>query len=294
MKEEELLNQIKLAVENDKGQDFPGMEKIWNRVEEKLDNKKVKKAVWRWKKIAIAASLLLFGTLVYDFFYNKPQKNSVNEVVTSNDSSKVNNVVITNSEPQHQNPSPKEIKPNAEKILQSQIKNASEIAINEERQVTVNPTTYSTWATPETNSAPSPITEKQSIQTKTEDIKSSNVEIFANQNNKISTARKEEPLVVIDSKVSKKKLEGMEFDADSLVVLKEPLYIINGVEYTEQEVFGPNPTSPYTPLNQQEIESLTVLQNDKAVALYGTKGKKGVVIITTKDRKPAVITKKTK
>ena len=58
-------------------------------------------------------------------------------------------------------------------------------------------------------------------------------------------------------------------------------------EYTEQELFGPNPTSPYTPLSEQEIDSITVLQQEKAITIYGQKGKKGVVIISTKNGKPA-------
>jgi hypothetical protein len=56
MEENKLFNEIKSAAENAETKDFPGMEKVWNRVEEKLDNKK---EVWRWKKIAVAASILL-------------------------------------------------------------------------------------------------------------------------------------------------------------------------------------------------------------------------------------------
>ena len=73
---------------------------------------------------------------------------------------------------------------------------------------------------------------------------------------------------------------------ESILVLKEPLYIINDVEYSEEELFGTNPTSPYAPLNKQEIKTINILQNDEAITIYGDKGKKGVVIITTKNRKP--------
>ena len=89
----------------------------------------------------------------------------------------------------------------------------------------------------------------------------------------------------VDNKQTVKEVE-MD-DIESIVELPDPLYIINGVEYTEQELFGPNPTSPYTPLSEQEIDSITVLQQEKAMAAYGTKGKKGVVIISTKNGKPA-------
>ena len=76
-------------------------------------------------------------------------------------------------------------------------------------------------------------------------------------------------------------------NVESLVVLDEPLYIIDGVYYSENDLFGNNPTSPYAPLNKQEIKTITILQDTEAVAKYGEKGKKGVVIITTKNGKPA-------
>ncbi|MGK4569125.1 hypothetical protein [Flavobacterium sp. 3HN19-14] len=78
-------------------------------------------------------------------------------------------------------------------------------------------------------------------------------------------------------------------DIESIEVLKEPLYIIDGKYYSEEELFGANPTSPYTPLDQQEIETVKVLKGDEATSAYGKKGEKGVVIITTKNKKPAAV-----
>ena len=66
-----------------------------------------------------------------------------------------------------------------------------------------------------------------------------------------------------------------------------PLYIIDGIYYSENDLFGKNPTSPYAPLNEQEIKTITILQDLEATEKYGEKGKKGVVIITTKAGKPA-------
>jgi len=115
-----------------------------------------------------------------------------------------------------------------------------------------------------------------------------NVEVYISKDSKVSSAKKEAPLVVIDNKAT--DLDSLVHlnpeTIDSLEILKEPLYIINGIYYTEKEVFGPNPTSPYTPLDQQDIESISILKDEKAAALYGEKGKKGVVIIHTKDGKP--------
>ena len=119
--------------------------------------------------------------------------------------------------------------------------------------------------------------------------KAKDMELFIAKENKVSNAKKEKPLLVFDDKVTNKQsVKEVEMDEiESIVELPDPLYIINGVEYTEQELFGPNPTSPYTPLNEQEIDSISILQKEKATSIYGQKGKKGVVIISTKNGKPA-------
>lgn len=298
MENNELFNQIKSAAENAETKDFPGMEKVWNRVEEKLDNKEDKKAVWRWKKTAVAASLLLVATLGYQFFKNNQTDIKPSQAVTVNDSIKgktqvANEVVIAYPV----NPS---IKTDAEQILQKQINPASQVVMGAkaEQHYTISSDSISSgqgyFKAPA--AAQSTTTWKDnSTETESKKADTREVEMLMNSKSKISNAQKEEPLVIIDDKVSKKDLKNLEFDtSESLVVLKEPLYIINGVEYTEQEVFGPNPTSPYAPLNKQEIESILVLQDEKAIEQYGKKGSKGVVIITTKNGKPVTASKKAK
>ncbi len=288
MENNELFNEIKSAAENAETKDFPGMEKVWNRVEEKLDTKEDKKAIWRWKKIAVAASLLLITTLGYQFFKNNHNEIKPNEVITSTDSIKKTNPItnaIVTAEPV--NPA---IKKNAEQILQKQIKPTTQVAIETK---------------PEADDALSTTTLSTNLKgyfsptvAKTEELKKekdNNIEMFMDKSNQVSNQQKEEPLVVVDNKAQMKSIRQLEFnDVDSLVVLKEPLYIINGVEYTEEEVFGPNSTSPYTPLNKQEIETLSILQDEKAVEIYGKKGSKGVVIITTKNGKPVTASNKAK
>ncbi len=54
----------------------------------------------------------------------------------------------------------------------------------------------------------------------------------------------------------------------------EPLYVIDGV-----------PTSDPSIINPQDVESLQVLKDGTAAAIYGTRGANGVVIITTKQGK---------
>ena len=43
------------------------MDKVWNRVEEKLDNTIVVKKKNTWQKLAIAASVLLSFSIIYHF-----------------------------------------------------------------------------------------------------------------------------------------------------------------------------------------------------------------------------------
>jgi len=76
-------------------------------------------------------------------------------------------------------------------------------------------------------------------------------------------------------------------DIEEFTYLPNPLYIINGIEYTEESLFGKNPTSPYAPLDKQRITSTNILKPADASKIYGKKGEKGIVIITTKDGKPA-------
>lgn len=296
MKEDKLFNEIKSAAESAETKDFPGMENVWQRVENKLDKKEDRKAIGRWKKIAIAASLLLVGTLGYEFFKNDPNTIKPEEVITKTDSIKNNNpvndalVISEPSKPEQKTMNP-DIKKDASEIIQKQIKPTAQVAYQE----TAKGDDMMKEADMDTQlgypaqapAAKSEIISESKSSFKARKAEEKDVEMFMNRNAAVSKVQKEEPLLIIDDKVSKKKLQQVEFtEADSLVVLNEPLYIINGVEYTEQEVFGPNPTSPYTPLNKQEIETFSVLQNEKAVEIYGNKGKKGVVIITTKNGKP--------
>lgn len=65
--QDKIFEQFKDASKKAEAKDFPAMEKVWARVEEKLDKKEDKKTIAIWKKIGIAASLLLFFSLGYQF-----------------------------------------------------------------------------------------------------------------------------------------------------------------------------------------------------------------------------------
>ena len=69
----------------------------------------------------------------------------------------------------------------------------------------------------------------------------------------------------------------------------DPLYIIDGVPYSSETIgYGntssgvPTPTSPLNSINPNDVESIEVLKDADATAIYGSRGANGVVLITTK------------
>ena len=292
---DKLFNQIKEASKKTEAQDFPAMDKVWSRVEDKLDNKVLKKENNLWKKIAVAASFLLVFTVGYQIFKPKNQIVTESEIVLKDTIVAVPKSVKPEADLETSITNPL-IKKDAPIILRNQIEAAAEVVVND--NIAVSPA-----ATESVVAAESEVKDQNSnsygynSRNSTEFLKSKKSEAVSVRRmedsdqirKEVSAApQKTAPLFVVDGKPisGKTRHQTNTAEIEDIMVLKEPLYIINGKQYSEQELFGPNPTSPYAPLNQQEIESLWILQNEKAIEAYGEKGRKGVVIITTKDGKP--------
>lgn len=292
--EEKLYKKIQQAAENAEQKDFPGMEKIWARVEDKLETQTLQKEKHLWKKLAVAASIVLVGTLTFFLLQEKETIIVPENTVTTIDSSK--NVIPTpESANGFVNTTP-EIKKEAEQILQQQIVIQNNIVINdtinykskkevmiptpiamEEVQEMAKTSLVPTYNNNISNSA-SANDSGNLAKGKRYDLANS-VNLLKEKDKKVAN----DDLVVIDGKVSKKSLTNINPDEiESVVELKEPVYFINGVEYSEESLFGENPTSPYAPLSKQKIDTIVILQPEKAIPIYGEKGKKGVVIITIK------------
>ena len=91
---------------------------------------------------------------------------------------------------------------------------------------------------------------------------------------------------------------------NSIASGNEPLYVIDGVPYPSlnlinplQNVLGSSglsgthvPGSPFSYINPSDIESIDVLKDADATAIYGTRGANGVVLITTKKGKQGKLT----
>ncbi|WP_264564687.1 SusC/RagA family TonB-linked outer membrane protein [Flavobacterium sp. N3904] len=72
----------------------------------------------------------------------------------------------------------------------------------------------------------------------------------------------------------------------------QPLYIIDGVPYASDAIGSfytssttPRQTSPLNSINPGDIESIEVLKDADATAIYGSRGANGVVLLTTKKGK---------
>lgn len=72
--------------------------------------------------------------------------------------------------------------------------------------------------------------------------------------------------------------------ASSVSASNQPLYVIDGMPVTSQTQGSPgnHPTSPLTDINPNDIESIQVLKDASAAAIYGSRASNGVVLITTK------------
>ena len=66
----------------------------------------------------------------------------------------------------------------------------------------------------------------------------------------------------------------------------EPLYVIDGVPMITQTVghigFGGQSVNTLSDINPNDIESVTILKDASATAIYGARGSNGVILITTK------------
>ncbi len=312
--QDKIYSQFKNAAEKSEAKDFPNMDKIWNRVEEKLDQKVLKKETKLWKKIAVAASVLLVISVLYQFL-----KSEVTTIVPTNEvviqdsistSKKVENTPQTTVADADLDTS-YFIRKDAAKILKEQIAKQADVVTNyKSKEVISEPNSVSKWA------------ETAVQEDRNDDAKSGGIEFKGRKfdaigvvhetrkeqaaeaetvKKAIQIAAKSEPLLIINNKavtsndastydkVSKKEMAKINSeDLETVVYLKEPLYIIDGKQYSEEELFGAKPTSPYAPLSEQEIINTEVLQGKEAVKAYGEKGTKGVLIITTKNGKPAV------
>ncbi len=98
-----------------------------------------------------------------------------------------------------------------------------------------------------------------------------------------------EPGAAIDIKI---RGENTNFSATAY-----PLFIVDGIAYpyllpaptlAQTYTVSYTPPNPLTSINPGDIESITILKDADATAVYGSRGANGVVLITTKKGKAGV------
>lgn len=304
--QDKIFNQFKTAAEKEEIKDFDSMDKVWNRIEDKLDHAVIQKQSRVWKKLAIAASVLLVSSIGYQFLKSDPIKKPViqNEMVVMDTASiKEEKIIVEKADTLFKSEA---IKPEANSILKRKQNSKARVADISKKEEQSEPKTVvnnyyirnNYGPTRKTRMArqyhPDPIIVREVF------IEKEEVE----KEKEILEDKKSSSLYVIDGKAVTSKNEKMEKilndpmlkvsdeDIEYILELKEPLYIIDNKYYSEAQLFGPKPTSPYAPLNEQDIQTISVLESDEAIPIYGDRGAKGVVIIKTKNGKPAVISKK--
>ncbi len=70
----------------------------------------------------------------------------------------------------------------------------------------------------------------------------------------------------------------------SITADNQPLYVIDGIPVNAQNIgtAGNEPTNPMADLNPADIESIQILKDASAAAIYGARAANGVVLITTR------------
>lgn len=74
--------------------------------------------------------------------------------------------------------------------------------------------------------------------------------------------------------------------ASSITAGNEPLYVVDGIPVTSNSQSGnSSATNPMADINFNDVESIDILKDASAAAIYGSRASNGVVIITTKSGK---------
>ena len=272
--EEKLYKKIQQAAQNAEQKDFPGMENIWTRVENKLETQTLQQEKHLWKKIAVAASIVLVGTLA--FLLLQPKENIIvpENTISAIDTTK-NEIPTPESANGFATTNPV-IKKDAKEILQQRIVIQNNIVIND----TIN---YSSRKEVTIHN-PMMLEEVQAKTSFAPELRNdaSNAAFLSNQGfaakgkaYSITTVSAEdisqEPIkemmnndfVIIRGQISQESANG-----------NEPLIVLNNHLVTKAILNDIDPNS---------IASVTVLKNQAAISLYGEKGKNGAIVLTTKN-----------
>jgi hypothetical protein len=318
--EEKIYQKIREASHKTEETSFPGMDKVWNRVEEKLDTKIIKKKSEVWKKLAIAASFLLFFTVGIQLFTTQKELNEPIVPKVNMESSSENNAnldtIKTEEFTNDKSAVESFLNTDGTKNKVAAPTNPSEEIVSEAKSTAIYDdipamgysnkkiaeSAKTSFDAEEITADVEIISHKELLEKGHFNSASSN-NVFYPGKGKIYATRssnmkyelqdttekeskvqsKNDDLLIINGELSSKKRKDLNpNEIEEMVELKNPIYIINGEEFSEESLFGEKPTSKYAPLTNQKIDSIKVYLPEEAIPIYGAKGKNGVVIIAIK------------
>ena len=283
--QDKIFDKIKNASQKAEEKEFPAFEKVWMRVEEKLDKKEDKKAIALWKKLAVAASLLLFFSLGYQIL--KPDS----KIIVPNGTRDIN-VVVQEKQDTNTIKKPSEIiKSDAEVILKKQIEN--KVAVVQEttmpEEIISNGTGVSA-VVEEDNTVYNTLNEVVVVGYTTQK-KSTLVGSVSMSSNKDSQKQKSANI----NQALQGRIAGVQITnsqgyvsqgspglsptirirgSASITQSNEPLYIIDGVPVNADD---------FKQLKPNDIKDINVLKDASSTAIYGSRASNGVIILTTKN-----------
>jgi Ca-activated chloride channel family protein len=303
--QDKIYRDFKDASDKAEAKGFDRMEAVWNRVEQKLDEKKKPREAIYWKYAAVAAVLLLCLTVGTFIFRNDGQPVAPNVLPENNvtviDTQKVKEafdpakerqeeVVVNEDKPGKEgNTKSYTIKfpkhfgaTSSEKVVESgdiAVASPSNNSYDEEADYGYMPLPKKAiTVTSEIINGPPKISYEQSLQGQVQGLEISTG--TGQRGHKITgeITTSNIPPVELQDKI---KLTQSPGSANSTVILRgtvsitqniEPLYVIDGV---------PSNAKEFKKLNTNKISNVSVIKGSDATSMYGNRGSNGVIVVST-------------
>jgi len=282
--------------EQEQPKSFPNMDKIWDKVEEKLDQDKKKRVIPFWRYAGIAAALLLLISLGSKFIFNKSiventLPDSTEIVVIDQDKIKEEFNNIQNSEDVVAFEDTKEQKDEIHSYIPPIILENETL----ENEIVIDATHSEVQKTPSNVVVPLKMVENKERNLLMPSNDNSSKDKIGVRNYIDSKRTKEETQnAYFRGNAYTKELQGQvsgvninssngNSGSDSTVRIRgfgsmkddrQPLYVVDGKPITKEEL---------NKLNSNDIDNVVVLKDKAATSIYGSRAVNGVVIIQSKN-----------
>lgn len=317
---------------------FPNMDKVWNKIEQKLDQKETKKVIPFWKYAGVAAALLVFVSIGIQLLNNTPDKENlpaVNDQRIVIDERKGKEILdeettlqkdvyafedVEKKEEANAEQKKNEFLPKKEAVLNASKSETNDIKFTDVEAKSDREVKNELTSQKDFNEATVSGREEREGYVRSQGETTGGADKGSTGTSSISRGDESEGIIVDTyrttskvasntavSTVTSKTIEarpnasfiqtlqgqvpglniatgsGQPGASNTTVVLRgigsisgavEPLYVIDGV---------PASAAQFRALNPNDIESITVLKDSGATAIYGNRGANGVINISTQE-----------